>query len=194
LDSSFVLDDSSFVESRTKLLHLLHEKSFKRGKVVLSSGKESDFYIDCRQTSLSAAGHLLIGSLFFHIIRKQFPKAQAIGGPTLGADPLVSAVSTVSMLAGHPLNGFLVRKEPKQHGTSFGIEGMKSLSENCPVVVLEDVVTTGGSSLRAIKQIEQAGLNIQGVLVLVDRLEGGRQAIEAAGYDFYALFSRGDFI
>lgn len=179
---------------RQRLLRLLHEKSFRAGKVVLASGRESDFYIDCRQTSLSAEGHLLIGRLVYKLVREKFSGAVAVGGPTMGADPLVSAVSLTSQIDGHPLQGFLVRKESKGHGTGAWIEGMANLAEGDQVVVLEDVVTSGGSALKAMDKVEQAGLKILGVVVLVDRLEGGRQAIEQAGYRLHSLFTRSDFV
>lgn len=166
--------------------------------MVLASGKESDFYIDCRQTSLSAEGHRLIGRLFFQLISEKFPQATAVGGPTLGADPLVSAVSLTSILqglpGGRPLDAFIVRKEAKGHGTGAWIEGMANLKKGDTVVMLEDVVTTGGSSLRAVKHAEEAGLNVPGILVLVDRNEGGQQNIEKAGYTLVSLYNKSDFL
>jgi orotate phosphoribosyltransferase len=179
---------------RERLLHLLKTKSYREGRVVLASGKESDFYIDCRQTSLSAEGHRLIGRLFFQVIKERFPRATAVGGPTLGADPLVSAVSLTSALCGQPLNAFIVRKEAKGHGTGAWIEGMANLEKGEPVVMLEDVVTTGGSSLRAVKRAEEAGLQVLGILVLVDRDEGGRKNIEKAGYTLFSLYKKSDFV
>ncbi len=169
-------------------------KSYREGRVVLASGQESDFYIDCRQTSLSAEGHLLIGRLLLQSISENFPRATAVGGPTLGADPLVSAVSLTSMLEGRPLDAFIVRKEAKGHGTGAWIEGMANLKPGDPVVMLEDVVTTGGSSLRAVQRVEAAGLEVLGVLVLVDRCEGGRENIEKAGYRLVSLYSKTDFL
>jgi orotate phosphoribosyltransferase len=185
---------NSFEQDRERLLSLLKAKSFRAGKFKLSSGKESDFYIDCRQTSLCAEGHVLIGRLFLKLIRDHFPAAKAVGGPTLGADPLVSAVSLTSQLENHPLDGFLVRKEPKGHGTGAWIEGMGNLAAGHPVVLLEDVVTTGGSGLRAIEQLAKAELKVLGAIVLVDRLEGGREAVEKAGHKLVALYTRKDFI
>jgi orotate phosphoribosyltransferase len=186
------------VSDRERLLSILKTKSYRQGRVVLASGKESDFYIDCRQTSLSAEGHLLIGRLFLRSISENFPRATAVGGPTLGADPLVSAVSLTSVLEnwpdGRPLDAFIVRKEAKGHGTGAWIEGMANLKEGDPVVMLEDVVTTGGSSLRAVKRAEEAGLEVLGILVLVDRNEGGRENIEKAGYRLVSLYNKGDFV
>jgi orotate phosphoribosyltransferase len=181
-------------EERERLLHLLKTKSYREGRVILASGKESDFYIDCRQTSLAAEGHRLIGRLFLQLIQEHFPQATAVGGPTLGADPLVSAVSLTSELDGRPLDAFIVRKESKGHGTGAWIEGMANLKEGDTVVMLEDVVTTGGSSLKAVKRAEEAGLKVPGILVLVDRQEGGRENIEKAGYKLVSLYTRADFI
>jgi orotate phosphoribosyltransferase len=181
-------------QDREHLLHLLKTKSYREGRVVLASGKVSDFYVDCRQTSLSAEGHRLIGRLFYRLVREHFPEARAVGGPTLGADPLISAVSLTSYLEGHPLEGFIVRKEAKGHGTGAWIEGMANLQEGDLVVMLEDVVTTGGSSLRAVKRAEEAGLKVLGILVLVDRNEGGRENIENEGYKLISLYNRGDFL
>jgi len=182
-------------QEREQLLHLLRTKSYREGRVILASGKESDFYIDCRQTSLSAGGHRLIGRLFLQLIRENFSEATAVGGPTLGADPLVSAVSLTSELEdGRSLDAFIVRKEAKGHGTGSWIEGMANLEAGDQVVMLEDVVTTGGSSLKAVRRAEEAGLKVLGILVLVDRLEGGRENIEKAGYKLVSLYTRADFI
>jgi len=181
-------------EERERLLQLLKTRSYREGRVVLASGKESDFYIDCRQTSLSAEGHRLIGRLFLRLIQEHFPRATAVGGPTLGADPLVSAVSLTSALEGdRPMDAFIVRKEAKGHGTGAWIEGMANLKAGDKVVMLEDVITTGGSSLKAVKRADEAGLNVLGILVMVDRQEGGRENIEAAGYKVVSLYTRDDF-
>jgi len=181
-------------DSRARLLDLLKAKSFRKGRVVLSSGKESDFYIDCRQTALSAEGHQLVGRLFFETIMENFPDTQAVGGPTLGADPLVSAVSLTSWFEKQPLDAFIVRKEPKGHGTGAWIEGMKNLEPGTKVVILEDVVTTGASTIKAIAKVQEAGLEVLGALVLVDRCEGGKEAVEDSGSRLVALYSRLDFI
>lgn len=180
-------------QARKCLLELLVNNSFRKGKVVLASGKESDFYIDCKQTSLSAQGHLLIGKLFYSLIREKFPEARAVGGPTLGADPLVSAISTWSMIQEDPLHAFIIRKGSKGHGTGAPIEGLANLCEDCPVVVVEDVITTGGSTLRSVSRCKESGLNVLGVVAMVDRYEGGREAIEDNGLSLVTLFSREDF-
>lgn len=185
---------TSRTHDRNRLLELLRTRSYRQGQVTLASGKKSDFYIDCRQTSLSAEGHVLIGRLLLAAIDEHFPGVRAVGGPTLGADPLVSAVSLTSALANRPLDGFLVRKEPKGHGTGAWIEGRANLEAGTPVVVVEDVVTTGGSVLQAMSRTREAGLDVLGALVLVDRQEGGRDTIEQAGFRFVALFTREDFV
>ncbi|MBF5045574.1 orotate phosphoribosyltransferase [Aggregicoccus sp. 17bor-14] len=185
---------SPLMRDRARLLELLTEKSFERRKVVLSSGKESDFYIDCKRTALLAEGHFLIGRLLLEAVRAGAPTAEGVGGLTLGADPLASAVSLTSYLAGHPLPAFIVRKEPKGHGTGQWIEGMSALRKGAPVAILEDVVTTGASTLKAIERAQQEGLQVLGAFALVDRLEGGREAVEAQGHKLATLFTRKDFI
>lgn len=181
------------LQTRDRLLAVLIDKSFRTGKIVLSSGKVSNFYVDCKQTALSAEGHKLIGQLVFELVRERFPEARAVGGPTLGADPIISAVATWSTLHGHPLDAFIIRKDAKGHGTGQPIEGLGNLGEGCPVVVVEDVVTTAGSTLRSLGRCREAGLKVLGVIALVDREEGGRQAIEAEGLELQAMFTRSDF-
>jgi orotate phosphoribosyltransferase len=186
--------NAALTRDRDRLLELLRALSFARRKVVLSSGKESDFYIDCKQTSLTAEGHYLIGRLFHALIREHAPEAVGAGGLTLGADPLASAVSLSSYLAGQPLAAFIVRKEPKGHGTGQWMEGRTQFAAGAPVVVLEDVVTTGASTLKAISRVQEEGLVVRGAFALVDRLDGGREAVEAAGQKLHTLFTRHDFI
>jgi orotate phosphoribosyltransferase len=178
---------------RRRLLQLLTERSYAKKKVVLSSGRESDFYIDCKKTVLTAEGHWLVGKLMYQAARTRFPEAQGVGGLTLGADPLASAVSLVSFLGGGPLQAFLVRKEPKGHGTGQWIEGLASLPGGAKVVVVEDVVTTGASTIKAIERARAEGLEPIGAVTLVDRQEGGREAIEALGVPVISLFTRSDF-
>jgi orotate phosphoribosyltransferase len=177
-----------------RLLELLTELSFARRKVTLSSGLESDFYIDCKKTALTAEGHFLIGRLFFKAVRQHDPAAVAVGGLTLGADPLASAVSLTSYLSSEPLGAFIVRKEPKGHGTGQWIEGRSLLPDGAKVAILEDVVTTGASTIKALDRAKEEGLKATHAFALVDRMEGGREAIEAKGYQLHALFTRKDFI
>jgi len=179
---------------RARLLELLKRLSYERRQVRLASGRESDFYIDCKNTALTAEGHFLIGRLLFAAIRESAPSARAVGGLTLGADPLASAVSLTSYLAGHPLPAFIVRKEPKGHGTGQWIEGRAALQPGWDVAILEDVVTTGGSTLKAIERTELEGFKVAHAFALVDRLEGGRETLESRGYRLGAIFTRKDFV
>jgi orotate phosphoribosyltransferase len=184
----------SLVDDRARLLELLRQLSFERRKVVLASGKESDFYIDCKRTALTAEGHVLVGRLLFDRIRRVQPLVRGAGGLTLGADPLASAVAFASFLEGEPVDAFIVRKEPKGHGTGQWIEGRKTIPDGSRVIVLEDVVTTGGSALKAIERCRAERLEVVACLALVDRLEGGREAIEASGVPLRPLFTRKDFL
>ncbi len=190
---AFELSAAALQADRARLLALLTEKSWAKKKIVLSSGRESDFYIDCKKTILSAEGHYLVGRLVFAGVREFFPAAVGVGGLTLGADPIASAASFASFLGGAPLQAFLVRKEPKGHGTGQWVEGLVSLPSGAPVVVVEDVVTTGASTLKAIERARSEGLRPVGAFALVDREEGGREAIEVSGVPVRALFSRSDF-
>ena len=176
-----------------RLLHLLRTFAFERRKVTLASGRESNFYIDCKRVTLAAEGHWLVGRLLLdRVLRLEGPVA-AVGGLTLGADPIASAVSMASWLGARPLQGFLVRKEAKGHGTGRYIEG-PPLQPGTRVAIVEDVVTTGGSGLKACERVEEAGLQVAGVFALVDRQEGGREAFEARGYRLESLFTRRDFM
>lgn len=183
----------SLADDRARLHELLVKHAYAKRKVVLASGRESDFYVDCRGVALCAEGHALIGRLMLAAARELEPELQAIGGLTMGADPLASAASLTSWLEKRPVGAFLVRKEPKGHGTGQWVEGLQLLPKEPRAVVVEDVVTTGGSSLKAVERARMAGLKISGVVALVDRCEGGREAIEAAGLKLTALFGRGDF-
>jgi orotate phosphoribosyltransferase len=181
-----------FEENRRRLLGLLRRLSYEEREVTLASGQKSNFYIDCKQTVLTAEGHFLVGSLFGRILAEQAPEVEAIGGVTMGADPLASAVSTLSFIAGRPLPAFYVRKEAKGHGIAAWIEGAKSLHAGMPIAILEDVVTTGGSALKAIVRAREHGLRVAIILGLVDREEGGREALEEQA-PLVTLYRRKDF-
>jgi orotate phosphoribosyltransferase len=187
------LSTSAQAEDRARLLALLTQLSYAKKKVVLSSGLESDFYIDCKRTVLTAEGHWLVGRLLFAAVRRSCPEAVGAGGLTMGADPLASALSLVSHLGRAPLNAFLIRKEPKGHGSGQWIEGASAFQKGAPVAILEDVITTGASTLRAIERAREEGLIPKVAYALVDRQEGGRDAIEKSGVRVEALFVRGDF-
>ena len=181
-----------FQRHRARLLDLLKTLAYEEREVTLASGLKSNFYIDCKQAVLSAEGHFLVGRLFGQIIAEQAPEVEAVGGLTMGADPLASAVSTVSYLGHKPLNAFYVRKEAKGHGTGQWIEGRKLLRPGMPVAILEDVVTTGGSALKAVARAREFGLKVSLIVGLVDREEGGREILEKEA-PLVTLFRRREF-
>jgi orotate phosphoribosyltransferase len=178
---------------RAWLIELLRERSFQRKRVVLASGKESDFFIDCKQAVLTAEGHALVGSLMFDAV-EEFPSCEAVAGVELGGCPLASAVSLTSFQRGRPLPALYVRKGAKDHGTKKLVEGDATLRPGLPVVVLEDVITTGGSTLDAVAKLRAAGAEVLGVVAIVDRLEGGTAALRDAGLPFVAISNRRDFM
>jgi len=179
------------ISDRERFLALLKEKSYEKRKVILTSGRESDFYIDCKQATLTAEGAVLCGRLFYEMLEKgNWP--EAVGGITLGADPIVTAVSLTSALRGRPIPAFIIRKEPKKHGTAQWVEGTKNLRQGMKVAILEDVVTTGASTLRAIERAEEFGLAVSRVLCIVDRNEGGAETIAGRGYRLEAMFLKED--
>jgi orotate phosphoribosyltransferase len=187
-----LLDRPAFVTKRARLLELLRTRSFQEREVTLSSGLKSSFYIDCKQVSFDAEGAALIGELFHMVIEEVAPTAVAVGGLTLGADPLATATSILGFQAGKPRATFIVRKEPKGHGTNQWVEST-ALPAGAPVVILEDVVTTGASTLRAIERSRAAGFTVLHALGLVDRMEGGREAV-AAQAPITTLFTKRDFL
>jgi orotate phosphoribosyltransferase len=175
--------------SRQNLLRLLASKSFRLGEFKLSSGGTSDYYIDCRTTTLDAQGSRLTGEVFLDEIRRLGWRPRAIGGLTMGADPIVTAVSVV----GGELHGFLVRKAEKQHGTGQRIEGFRE--KGARVVIVDDVCTTGASTVQAIEAAREFGFEIVGVMCLVEREEAkGRPSVEkaAAGAPFISIFKAGE--
>ena len=174
------------------LVQLVAQKSVKRGRFTLASGKISDIYIDVRMTSMSPEGLSQIGPLALQAIRSTGWSVDSIGGMTLGADPIAYAISYASSLYGPPLRAFTVRKDTKLHGTGKLIEG--PFFQGDRVVIVEDVITTGTSALRAIETVTNAGGYVQGVLALVDRKEGGREVIERKGYTVISLISVDEII
>jgi orotate phosphoribosyltransferase len=179
--------------ARDQLLELLATNSFRLGEFTLSSGGKSDYYIDCRTTTLHARGAELSGRVFLDLIQQQGWKPQAVGGLTMGADPIVVATSVISSQAGAPIHGFLVRKAEKAHGMGRRVEGFQE--KGARVVIVDDVCTTGGSTIQAIEAARGFGFNIAGVACLVERLEaGGRPAVEkaAAPAPFISVFTSND--
>ncbi len=170
---------------REELLHLLHRLSFRLGEFTLASGKRSSFYVDARRTTMSGRGLVLVGELGLLAIRDAGWPADLVGGLTLGADPVAYAIAAASQVRPPSLDAFTVRKEAKQHGTGSRIEG--PFRRGAQVVIVEDVVTTGGSAKTAIDVVTEAGATVTGVLAVVDREEGGRQVLEEAGYSVVSL-------
>jgi orotate phosphoribosyltransferase len=176
-----------------KLREIILKKSYREGDFTLASGKKSSFYIDLKATTLSAEGAYLIGKAVMELHSQDTALKdlgiQAVGGMTLGADPLATAVSLASHARGLSWPAFIVRKTPKDHGTSRFIEGTENLSAGARVLVLEDVVTTGGSSLQAIERLREAGYVPVAVLTVVDRQQGGQEAFERAGVRLFSLLT-----
>lgn len=178
---------------RARLLELLVDRSFARKRVTLASGRESDFFIDCKQAVLTAEGHALAGALMLDAALAT-GSFDALAGVELGGCPLASAASLTSFTRGTPKDAVYVRKDAKDHGSKRDVEGDTRLAPGAAVVILEDVTTTGGSTLKAVEKLRVAGYRVSAVVALVDRLEGGREAIEAAGLRFTAIYTRLDFI
>lgn len=179
--------------ARDQLLELLATNSFRLGEFTLSSGGKSDYYIDCRTTTLHAHGAELTGRVFLDLIQQQGWNPQAVGGLTMGADPIVVATSVISSQAGAPIHGFLVRKAEKTHGMGRRVEGFQE--KGARVVIVDDVCTTGSSTIQAIEAAREFGFNITGVACLVERLEAvGRPAVEkaAAPAPFLSVFTSND--
>src|SRR5678816_196632 len=172
---------------RQQLIDLLSERSLKRGHFVLASGKTSDTYIDVRLTSMSPEGLSLIGPMVLSTIRKAGWIGDSMGGLSLGADPIAYAASYASHLSPPLLRAFTVRKETKEHGTGKLVEGPFKVGDH--VVIVEDVITTGGSAARAIQAIRESGGTVSGIIAVVDREEGGRKVLEDQGYEVASLVS-----
>ena len=191
---SFLDQRIQTMDNRARLKEILLEKSYRHGTFTLTSGKTSDFYIDGKQTTLSAEGAYLCGKLLFELIKDEPLPIQAVGGMTLGADPLVTAVSIVSFLEKSPIPAFIVRKEAKGHGTGNYVEGLKNMGQGCRVALVEDVVTTGGTLLKVIDRVEAAGFTVGLVVTVVERQQGGTEILADKGYPLKALFTREELL
>ena len=174
---------------RESLQQLIRAKALKFGEFTLASGKKASYYLDCRQITLDSQGARLVGAGMLELLASDRP--DLVGGMAIGADPITAAILTLAGVRGLPLRGVMVRKEAKQHGTGKLVEGPFQPGES--IAIVEDVVTTGGSSLLAIERCEEVGLKVQRVLAIVDRLEGGREAFTARGYELTTLFTIRDF-
>ena len=179
------MDTGDLQVLRDRLLDLLCEFAYREGDFVLSSGQQSSYYINCKPVTLHPEGALATGRLLFSMLSAD---VEAVAGLTLGADPIVTAVSVVSALGDRPIPALIVRKEAKGHGTMAYIEG-PTLPEGANVVVLEDVVTTGKSAMQAVERLRGAGYKVDRILALIDREQGGAQFYRSVGLDFDAVFT-----
>jgi len=176
---------------KDRLIELILEKSFRFSEkpgFKLASGKMSNFYFNCKTTSLDPEGMYLIGNLCFERLEKVWEGIDAVGGLTLGADPIAFAISYTSYMKGRPVEAFVVRKEPKCHGTMQWIEG--NVKKGDRVVIIEDVITSGTSTMKAIDRVQKEGIEVKGVMVLIDRQEGGREVIESKGFPVEVILTR----
>lgn len=177
-------------QNKKRLLVLFKKNAFCKGEVTLSSGKKSDYYIDAKQVTLTPEGMTLIGRIILDILKDE--AFDAIGGLTIGADPIVAAVGVVSYLQNKPVQTFIVRKEPKKHGLQKFIEG-PVLKPNSKVVIVDDVMTSGSSALKAIEAVQSAECEVVKVVALVDRLEGARENLARRNYELIPIFTKDDF-
>jgi orotate phosphoribosyltransferase len=181
-------------QERNELMRIVRELSYEEREVTLASGRKSNFYFDGKQTALHALGGLLVGKAFYQEVCHFPGPIHGVGGLTLGADPIATATSIAAILAGQPMHAFIIRKEPKGHGTGQWLEGRKNLPPGSRVVIVEDVTTTGGSSMKAVERAQEEGLEVVGIVTLVDREEGAREAIEGAGQQLRAVFTRSQVV
>lgn len=179
---------------KDELKAIIMELSYEEREVTLASGRKSNFYFDGKQTTLHARGGLLVGQAFWDEVKKFNGPIDGVGGLTLGADPIATATSIAAQLEGQAVHAFIIRKEPKGHGTGQWLEGRKNLPPGSRVVIVEDVTTTGGSSMKAVERAEEEGLEVVGIVTLVDREEGARAAIEGAGQVLRTVFTRTEIV
>ena len=174
---------------KESLIELIRQQGLEFGDFTLASGKKASYYLDCRKVTLDSRGARLIAAGILELLGEAMPNA--VGGMAIGADPITAAVITLAGLREIDLKGFIVRKEAKQHGKGRAVEGPVTPGDR--VVIVEDVVTTGGSSLRAIDQVEQFGLQVERVIAIIDRLEGGAEAFQQRGIPLTTLLTVRDF-
>ncbi len=183
--------NASVSVERSQLFEILKSKAFFRGKFILSSGKESSFYLDARLVTLSAAGAYLTGRVILDMTRHD--KLDAIGGPTLGADPMVGAVASLSHQAGRPIDTFIIRKAPKAHGKQQQVEGPE-LKEGASVVIIDDVATTGKAFVESIEVLAKMGIKPLKAICVIDRNEGAREALAKYGVPLVPIFTIDEFL
>ncbi len=184
------MEDKNLQELKVKLLAMMKQEAFKRGNFVLSSGKTSTYYLDGRVITLTPEGAYLVGSIILELIKDK--KIDAVGGPTLGADPIAGAVAALSHLKNIPLKTFIVRKAVKEHGTGRQVEG-PALKEKAKVILVDDVATSGKALLEAKAAVEKLGLVIDHALAIVDRCEGAKENLAKVGLRLESIFTIKDF-
>jgi orotate phosphoribosyltransferase len=172
-------------KDKERLFQLLKQKAYFREKIILSSGKESDYYIDARRVTLSAEGVYLCARLILDILKDD--PVEAIGGPTLGADPMLGAIGVLSLQAGRPLDTFIIRKAPKAHGKQQQVEG-PLLKKGSRVVLIDDVATTGKALIQSVDVLHQMGVEPYKAICIVDRKEGAQEALAKKGCQFASIF------
>jgi orotate phosphoribosyltransferase len=177
-------------QDKSQLLAILKKDAFFTGKFILSSGKESNFYLDARLVTLSAAGAYLTARVILDMVKND--KIDAIGGPTLGADPMVGAVGSLSYQAGKPVPTFIIRKTPKGHGKGNQVEG-PALKEGCSVVIIDDVATTGKAFVESIEVLQKMNVNIVKAICIIDRKEGAREAVAKYNVPMKSIFTFDQF-
>lgn len=183
--------NTSIDQDRKELFHLLKTQAFSKGKFILSSGKESNFYLDVRLVTLSAAGAYLTARIMLDMIDKDQP--DAIGGPTLGADPMVGAIASLSHQAGRPINTFIIRKQPKAHGKQQQVEG-PLLKEGGSVVIIDDVATTGKAFVEAIEVLQKMNIKVKKAICVIDRDEGALEALAKYKVPLESIFTIRQFL
>lgn len=177
-------------KSKERLFYLLKKKALFKGRIVLSSGKISNYYIDGRLITLNPEGAYLIADIILDLIKEK--KIDAIGGPTLGADPIVGAIATLSYIRKSPINTFIVRKTPKQHGRMRQFEG-PALEKNSKVILVDDVATTGGALIEAKEVLNKEGIKVNCAIVMIDREEGAKENLAKKGLRLLSIFKSSDF-
>jgi orotate phosphoribosyltransferase len=181
-------------DNRARLAEIIRTRSFGRGKITLASGRESDFYFNLKPTMLDAEGAALLAELTLDALAGE--KVDYVGGLEMGAVPIAGAIAQLSFMRGKPIPAFFVRKKPKEHGAKLSIEGLaknESISGK-RVVVVEDVTTTGGSAMKAVESLREAGAQIAFVLTMVDREEGAAETFKEAGLDFRSIYRASEFL
>ncbi|MDK2846766.1 MAG: orotate phosphoribosyltransferase [Desulfuromonadales bacterium] len=181
-------------KDRAELREIVRQLSYEERDVTLASGRKSNFYFDGKQTTLHPRGSMLVGKAVLEELGHFPAPIEGVGGLTLGADPIATAAALVSSMGDSPIPAFIIRKEPKGHGTGQWLEGRKNLRPGARVVIVEDVLTTGGSALKAVDRAREEGLEVLGIITLVDRQEGGREIVEKAGLQLRSIFTKSEIV